>query len=112
MLQLLLVVNNRCHYTHSRCTFHCLQCYGHALQRSRCMRLMKHKLLVIRRTVLCSPIVCLQRLQLSAFDEGDSGVLSEWALEEFLKALVPELPPLEGMEVRSNHVVQAGVIYS
>lgn len=33
------------------------------------------------------------------FDDKDSGVLAEWQVEEYLRSLVPDMPPLEGMEV-------------
>lgn len=40
-----------------------------------------------------------QRLQLTAFDPDDSGVLPVYALEDYLRSLVMELPPLESIEV-------------
>jgi hypothetical protein len=42
---------------------------------------------------------CLQRLQLSVFDEGNRGYLQQAQLHRFLEAMVPTAPMLQNMEV-------------
>jgi len=43
-----------------------------------------------------------QQLQLMLFDTHDTGILSEYQLEEFFRSLVPECPLLQEAEVRAG----------
>lgn len=45
---------------------------------------------------------CVQRLQLSVFDEGNRGYLQLPQLHRFFEAMVPTAPMLQGMEVRER----------
>lgn len=51
-------------------------------------------------------VVCVQRLQLSVFDEGNRGYLQVAQLHRFLEAMVPTAPMLQSIEVSTTTLVQ------